>query len=78
VKHVGAEAEETAASFADMGVTVLKARLHDRKDFSNAAAVGQAPTEYDPKGKAAAELRAVFEEVKRLSDYATKRAKEVA
>lgn len=75
VKHVGAEAEETAASFADMGVTVLKTRLHDRKDFSNAAALGQAPTEYDPKGKAAAELRDAFEEVKRLSGYATKRAK---
>jgi chromosome partitioning protein len=57
-----------------MGVTVLSARLYDRKDFSNAAALGLAPTEYDPKGKAAAELRAVFEEVKRLSDYPIKLA----
>ena len=37
--------------------------------------LGQAATEYDPKGKAAAELRAAFDEVKRLSDFATKRAR---
>jgi chromosome partitioning protein len=74
VKHTGSEADDTAASFTEMGVTVLSARLYDRKDFSNAAALGLAPTEYDPKGKAAAELRAVFEEVKRLSDYPIKLA----
>lgn len=74
VKHTGTEADDTAASFAEMGVRVLAARLHDRKDFSNAAALGLAPTEYDPKGKAAAELRAVFEEVKRLSDYTINKA----
>lgn len=51
-----------------MGVIVLATRLHDRKDFSNAVGLGQAATEYDPKGKAAAELRAAFDEVKRLSE----------
>ena len=75
VKHTGSEADDTAASFVGMGVVVLATRLHDRKDFSNAVGLGQAATEYDPKGKAAAELRAAFDEVKRLSDFATKRAK---
>jgi chromosome partitioning protein len=75
VKHTGTEADDTAASFKDMGVTVLTSRLYDRKDFSNAAALGLAPTEYDPKGKAAAELHSLFEEVKRLSDYAIKQVK---
>jgi chromosome partitioning protein len=77
VKHTGSEADDTAASFTEMGVTVLTTRLHDRKDFSNAAAMGQAPSEYDPKGKAAAELRAAYDEVKRLSDFTNKRAKRV-
>lgn len=69
VKHTGSEADEAAALFAEAGVTVLKARLYDRKDFSNASAFGQSPVEYDPKGKAAAEMRAVFAEVSRLASY---------
>jgi chromosome partitioning protein len=77
VKHTGSEAEDTAASFASMGVTVLTTRLHDRKDYSNAAALGKSPTEYDPRGKAAAELRAAYAEIKRLSDFTIKQANEV-
>jgi len=77
VKHTGSEAEDTMASFISMGVTVLTARLHDRKDFSNAAALGQSPTEYDGKGKAAAELRAAYAETKRLSEFAIKQADQV-
>jgi chromosome partitioning protein len=77
VKHAGSEADDTAASFVEMGVRVLSARTYDRKDFSNAAALGRAPTEYDPKGKAAAELRAVYAETKRLSELAIKQADRV-
>lgn len=75
VKHTGTEADDTAASFKEMGVTVLSSRLHDRKDYSNAAALGLAPTEYDPRGKAAAELRGLFNEIKRLSDYTINQVK---
>jgi chromosome partitioning protein len=77
VKHTGSEAEDTAASFARMGVTVLTTRLHDRKDYSNAAALGQSPTEYDPKGKAAIEMRAAYAEIKRLSEFTINRLDKV-
>ncbi len=43
-------------------------RLIDYRTGRNAVGLGQAATEYDPKGKAAAELRAAFDEVKRFCD----------
>lgn len=78
VKHVGSEADEAAAVFRDAGAQVLAARLYDRKDYSNASAFGQSPVEYDPKGKAAIEMRAAFEEVSRLVGYLISSKREAA
>jgi chromosome partitioning protein len=47
---------------------VLKATLHERKAFANAAAAGLAVTEHKPiNEKAAAELKALFKEILALS-----------
>jgi chromosome partitioning protein len=78
VPHQGGEGAEAAAGFVSKGIRVLETRLHFRKDFYKAPPMGLTAAELDPTGKAAAELRAAFEEVKRLTHYTTKRLSEVA
>jgi chromosome partitioning protein len=70
----GAEARGLAAK----GVTLFDTALHFRKDFYKATPIGKTAIELDPDGKAAAELRAAFEEAKRLSGYTTKPISEIA
>lgn len=78
VPHQGGEGAEAEAGFAAKGIRVLKTRLHFRKDFYKATPMGLTAGEFDSAGKAAAELRAAYEEVKALTDYTTKRLSEVA
>jgi chromosome partitioning protein len=73
VPHQGGEGSEAEAGFTAKGIRVLETRLHFRKDFYKATPMGLTAAEFDPDGKAGAELRAAFAEVKRLSDYTTKR-----
>ncbi len=78
VPHQGGEGAEAEAGFKAKGVTVAKSRLHFRKDFYKATPLGLTAAELDPDCKAAAEIRAAYSEVKRLSESATKRISEVA
>ena len=78
VPHQGTEAVEARQIFEGRGLNVLKTALHFRKDFYRASPLGLTASELDENGKAGLELRAVFEEVKRLSDYTTKRKKGAA
>lgn len=78
VPHQGGEGEEARAGFAAKGVALFDTRLHFRKDYYRATPIGQTAAELEPDGKAAAELRAAYNEAKRLSGYANKPVSEVA
>ena len=78
VPHQGGEGEEARAGFAAKGIGLFDSRLHFRKDYYRATPIGQTAAELEPDGKAAAELRAAYEEAKRLSGYTTKPISEVA
>ena len=72
VPHQGGEGDEAAAGFAAKDIATFGTRLHFRKDYYRATPVGKTAIELDPTSKAANELRAAFNEAKRLSKYATK------
>lgn len=72
VPHQGAEGQEARAGFAAKGIALFDSRLHFRKDYYRATPIGQTAAELEPDGKAATELRAAYNETKRLSGYATK------
>ncbi|UAJ12973.1 ParA family protein [Polymorphobacter megasporae] len=76
VPHQGGEGEEARAGFAAKGIALFESRLHFRKDFYRATPIGRTAAELEPSGKAAAELRAAFNEAKLLSGYATKQISE--
>ena len=78
VPHQGSEAAEAAEGFRAKGITVAAARLHFRKDFYKATPLGLTAAELEPDGKAGAEIRAAYSELKRISESATKRLSEVA
>ncbi len=78
VPHQGGEGEEARAGFAAKGIALFDTRLHFRKDYYRATPIGQTAAELEPDGKAAAELRAAYNEAKRLSGYTTKPISEVA
>ena len=78
VPHQGGEGEEARAGFAAKGIALFDTRLHFRKDYYRATPIGQTAAEVEPDGKAAAELRAAYDEAKRLSGYTTKPLSEVA
>ncbi len=78
VPHQGGEGEEARTGFAAKGIGLFDTRLHFRKDYYRATPIGQTAAELEPDGKAAAELRAAFDEAKRLSGYTTKPLSEVA
>lgn len=78
VPHQGGEGTEARAGFAAKGVALFDTRLHFRKDYYRATPIGQTAAELEPDGKAASELRAAYNEAKRLSGYANKPVSEVA
>ena len=60
--HVPPQGQETAqarAALATLGLPVCPVSIGHRKAFPHAAALGLTPSEYDPLGKAAAEIAAV-------------------
>lgn len=77
VPHQGGEGAEARAGFAAKGVTLFDSCLHFRKDYYRATPIGQTAAELEPDGKAASELRAAYDEAKRLSGYATKPVSEM-
>lgn len=54
-------ADEAAATLAAAGVKVAPHRLVQRMDYVNPLAAGQAAVEWEPKGKAAAEVASLWE-----------------
>lgn len=78
VPHQGGEGTEARAGFAAKGIALFDTRLHFRKDYYRATPIGQTAAELEPDGKAASELRAAYDEAKRLSGYANKPVSEVA
>jgi chromosome partitioning protein len=56
----GVETEEAIAAISGAGVEVAPVVLHRRKAFSSRAHEGLAALDIEPKGKAAAEIRALF------------------
>ncbi|MAX00331.1 MAG: hypothetical protein CMN72_11970 [Sphingomonas sp.] len=78
VPHQGSEGKEAIEGFVAKGVQVFESRLHYRKDFYKAVPLGKTAVETEPASKAAAELRAAFDEAKRISGYTNKRLSEVA
>ncbi|CKY74085.1 Uncharacterised protein [Mycobacterium tuberculosis] len=59
-------------------MTLFDSRLHFRKDYYKATPIGRTAAETEPGSKAALELRAAYDEAKRLSGFATKQVSEVA
>ena len=55
------EIEETRAVLASYGLEVAPVAVTERRAFARAVATGRAVTEFDPQGKAAEEIRALWQ-----------------
>lgn len=62
----GKLAEEARRALQQQGFTVLEAVLHQRAAYSHAVIDGRSVHEYEPDGKAAKEIDALFAYVRRL------------
>ncbi|MEP7245380.1 MAG: AAA family ATPase [Gammaproteobacteria bacterium] len=67
----GSEREEATQVLQELGVTVSPTGLGYRKAFQQAGAMGKGPQEYDPDGKAAQEVAAVYQFVCELMNSRT-------
>ena len=59
-------AAELRGALADTGLPVLAATLRQRAAYERAMAAGEGVTTFEPRGEAAAEVRALFDEVFKL------------
>src|SRR3954452_4118948 len=62
----GARAAQAIEALNGFGVQVCPTQIGQRSAFGDAAALGQAATEYDPRGKSALEIVEVYEYISRL------------
>lgn len=60
------ETRDTERALAESGYRVLNTVIHDRTAYRRALAHGQAVGEFEPKGKAALEIKALWREVHAL------------
>ena len=76
----GSRQEQAVQAIHKMGIAVCPAFLGHRVAFEYAAQLGQSAAEYEPGGKAAAEIKALYRSICRLVDMPTDRhvAKEMA
>lgn len=58
---VGSEAEEARAIIEKMGVDLAPVQIHNRKAYARAQIEGLAAQEFEPTGKAAAEIKALYD-----------------
>jgi chromosome partitioning protein len=75
VPSQGSEQGQARAILEGLGIVVCPATLGQRKAFPQAVTIGQSPQEYDPSGKAAAEIQQVY---KYASQLASKTARQGA
>lgn len=66
----GPAGDQAAKAFAAMEVDVLRTRLVQRQAFVHSLNAGLAAPEYQPRGKAAAEIRALADEIAAILDAA--------
>ena len=59
-----AETAEAADVLASFGLTVCPVIIHERRAFSRAVATGRAVAEFEPSGKAAAEIAELWKWIK--------------
>ena len=70
--NAGGRAADDAAAIADRyAMTVAPIHLSRLKAYEDAPAVGQAPQEWEPKGRAAQEIAALFEFIGKHGDMLT-------
>lgn len=72
VPSQGTRNEQAAEAIGGMGLEVCLAQVGQRVAFEYAAQVGLAVTEYEPGGRAAAEIRQLYESICRRVDMPTK------
>ena len=63
--RVSTEAQEALAEY-EGDLPLLAERLHNRVAFKTSISTGQGVTEYEPTGKAAAEIRALYAKIQTL------------
>ena len=68
----GTRHEQAAEAITAMGLEVCPAQIGQRVAFEYAAQAGQTVTEYEPEGRAASEIRQLYEYVCRRVELSTK------
>jgi chromosome partitioning protein len=71
----GKLAEEARAALERQGITVIDTVLHQRAAYSHAVIDGRSVHEYEPDGKAAAEIDELYNHLTRLLGYKQARGK---
>ena len=71
----GGRYDQAVEAIKKMGLAVCPASLGYRVAFEYAAQLGQSAAEYEPGGKAAEEIEAVYKAIRRLVDMSTRRGK---
>ena len=71
----GKLAEEARAALEQQGITVIEPVLHHRAAYSHAVIDGRSVHEYEPDGKAAAEIDELYNFITGLLGYTEARGK---
>lgn len=73
----GGRYDQAVEAIKKMGLLVCPASLGYRVAFEYAAQLGQSAAEYEPGGKAAEEIEAVYKAIRRLIDMSTDQGKRI-
>lgn len=68
VEPQGTSAEETRSTLQELGIRVLPGSLGRRAAFVHSVTDGRAVCEYEPRGKAAEEMRALYKHARKLAN----------
>ena len=67
----GTRPEQAVVAIRAMGIATCPAMIGQRVAFEYAAQLGQSAAEYEPLGKAAAEIRQLYQSINRILDMST-------
>ena len=67
----GTKREQAETVLRDLILTLIPAAFGNRAAFDHAGTLGLSAQEYDPNGKAAAEIQAIYLSVRQLVDMST-------